>query len=551
MHQAWGVQLVQDSILERLDSEDLARLASTCAALWGPATDRLWRNIPSLSVFLLCLPEGYKQDTIVSEDVERLDRYSAKVRRVHIESSKAAGIPKSMLRVNKGYGTVNEEAWYRVWDDIARVRPAQSAFLPNLREIHVNNIREGALMPLVGTITGANLTYIRVQNLHYKTHKGVVRRFLWSLTDTSKLRYLFVRDGQNGLVPPKLLEQSSLRQLRLPSRPFARGSADDQPQDLLPRILNSPSLENLTLSLTRDWSSPALQAMKGRKCLASLTQLWLDLTTFTSSGCGYPICAQRDIDGWTCTGERQPYRDARIDPNSSTSCPREPPQVFFDFLDHPRLRLLSIKFDPTLTSNNFMEFIKGVARNCDLQHLEELVLGGRSWFWTVDGWDYFPDPKLQPYGLQQGVRMLLPLPRLHTLRVTAAPGFVGHAHTLDMDLYREIAAGLQTLRTLTVGHENFTRFCGYFGTTHLELVPLQNLAAFCSLLPNLENVEVGTIDAQALGAAWVGDRREWISPRVTRLDIKSFANKEGNMDRLRYYMAIWFPSSNYADYVAI
>ena len=549
MHEAWGVQLVQDSIFERLDTEDLARLGATCTALWDPATDQLWRNIPCLSVFLLCLPEGYRQNTILSEHVERLDRYSAKVRKVHIESSKAAGIPKSMLRFNKGYGTVNEEAWYRAWDDIASVRPTTSAFLPNLREIRVNNIREGALVPLVGTITGANLTYIRIQNLHYKTPKEIVRNFLGSLTDTSKLRYLFVRDGQNGLIPPKLLEQSPLRQLRLPSRPFARERAGHQPQDLIPQILNSPSLENLTLNLTRDWYSPEIQAMKGRKCLASLTQLWLDLTTFEPSGCGYPICAQRDVDGWTCTGQLGHYRDTSIDPNSATSCPREPPQVFFDFPDRPKLRILHIKFDSAVSSDNFTELIKGVVRNCDLQHLEELVLGGRSWFWSSDGWDYFPAPRIRPHGLQQGVRRLLPLPRLHTLRITAAPDFLGR--TLEMDLYRDIAAGLPILRTLTVGHENFTRFCGWSGTTHYELVPLQNLAALCSLLPNLETVEVGTIDAEALGAAWVGDHREWISPSVTRLDVKRFANKKGNMDRIRHYMAMWFPSSNFADYATI
>ncbi len=82
----------------------------------------------------------------------------------------------------------------------------------------------------------------------------------------------------------------------------------------------------------------------------------------------------------------------------------------------------------------------------------------------------------------------------------------------------------------------------------MSWILLHNLAAFCSLLPSLENVEVGPVNVAALGDHPRRGESEWVSPSVTRLDIKGIRrHSRESMDKVREHLAGWFPNSNFAD----
>jgi hypothetical protein len=523
-------------------------LAATCRALAEPITARLWETIGCLSALLKALPKDYLQRQILAEDVEALDRCSARVLRVrigplqsHWYNNKPEGIPDRFLKLKEGEkrGAQDDQLWYDVWNQIARVRPKTSRFLPNLQEIRVHDIREAALLPLVGTIDGANLAYIRIRNLQHRTPESIVRKLLEMLPDTPKLEYLFVRDGQTGLVPPEMIKRSPLKQLRLPPRTFSKKHEllQFQTHALMPEVLTSSGLWNLTLDLTRDWYTPEIEALVGKKYLPCLTNLWLDLTTFMSEPCKHTICRQSDIHGWTCLKAE----DYRVKADVDTLCQRKPPQVFFEFLDRPELRLLNIKFGPYVYGKDYLAVVRAAEENCRLQNLEELVLGGGGWHGTCTECDVYPDPQIPPQHLRESLTMLLPLAKLRSLRMSAAPNLIGD--DMDLNVYAEIGAGLPLLEELILGHSSFNSSCQFSGNTFHELIPLQNLAVLCSFLPSLRKVEVGTVDIDVLDYEWES-RHDLVSPNVTTLTIWRFSRTTTNLERAQKCIATWFPNSS-------
>ena len=88
--------------------------------------------------------------------------------------------------------------------------------------------------------------------------------------------------------------------------------------------------------------------------------------------------------------------------------------------------------------------------------------------------------------------MLLPMPHLKLLRFSVAPNFLD---LLDLDLYKSIADGLPALGKLWLSHVDFVLTSSYGVQTSYERTPLHHLAAFCSMLPSLIDVEFGTVDA--------------------------------------------------------
>lgn len=110
--------------------------------------------------------------------------------------------------------------------------------------------------------------------------------------------------------------------------------------------------------------------------------------------------------------------------------------------------------------------------------------------------------------------MLLPMHQLKTLRLSVAPNFLD---VLDLQLYESITNGLPALEKLWLGHARFTTS----GTTYYERVPLHHLAAFCSMLPNLD-VSIGTVDGLTLEES---PRAEWASLGVKSLVISRWAGR--------------------------
>jgi hypothetical protein len=533
MHDAWYLAEVRELILDHLGRGDLVKLATTCRALSRLVTDRIWQTIPCSSVFLGCLPEDYMSTPIRVEDIERMDRYSAKVRSIHIGSEwdSLSGVPPHILKhrdmVTGDYKDKSD--WEDLWDDIARTRAKTSYFLPNLREIRVHNLREAALVPLIGTVKGSNLSYIRIRNVDYSMTNGAVYRFLDSLCDTANLEYLFVRDGQAGLLSSKVIDQSPLRTLRIPPEHTSQGLFREHA--LMPQILRVSTLTSLTLDLTREWYTPEIQALSEYKYLSKLQKLWLDLSTFIPGSCDHAVCTSRDENGWTCKTDTTSI-------SLTTSCERRPPQQFLELLDTPKLRLLKIKFPIRVRGDNFLDVMRAVRRNCHLQELEELYLGG-------SGTRQYDRVLTPPHQLQEGLIMLLPLSNLQTLRISAAPNFLGQ--DIDLSLYANITAGLPQLRHLDLGHENFNHR-SYYGTRPIhELIPLPNVAAFCSFLPRLESIRIRTVTSEGLDQYLATAHPEWVSPSVATIRIGDMARR--NLARwipVRDYILVWFPNSDVA-----
>ena len=105
------------------------------------------------------------------------------------------------------------------------------------------------------------------------------------------------------------------------------------------------------------------------------------------------------------------------------------------------------------------------------------------------------------------------MPHLKALRLSVAPNFLD---VLDFDLYKSITEGLPALETLRLGHAEFVLCSRYGVTTYYERVPLHHLAAFCSMLPNLVDVELGTVDGLKLEET---PRTEWACANVKTLTI--------------------------------
>ncbi|KAI1338772.1 hypothetical protein F5Y15DRAFT_416543 [Xylariaceae sp. FL0016] len=229
-------------------------------------------TIHGLSALLGALPEDVTKRDIIANDVERLDRYSRRVQRLRIVATETGNsprfvrTPKQYFKKVKAYETPNDTPWFDLWERISNARPETSDLLPNLREIRADRADEAALFTLIG-ISGTNLEYVRIVTLHYKAPESITKRFLDSMQDVPRFKYLFIRDGQIGIVPPILVTKSSLEQLHLPP------STDSRPSHGLgPKTLHNNSILNLSLNFTTAWYTPEVEASNG-KYLPSLRTL--------------------------------------------------------------------------------------------------------------------------------------------------------------------------------------------------------------------------------------------------------------------------------------
>ena len=142
------------------------------------------------------------------------------------------------------------------------------------------------------------------------------------------------------------------------------------------------------------------------------------------------------------------------------------------------------------------------------------------------------------------MNMLLPMPNLKILRLSVAPNFLD---VLDLQLYKSITDGLPSLEKLWLGHSEFLATSEFEGITYYERVPLHHLAAFCSTLPNLVEVSMGTVDGLTLEES---PRTEWACLSVESLTIRHWAGRDiaGGVSRdlLHLGLATYFPNSDLA-----
>jgi hypothetical protein len=147
----------------------------------------------------------------------------------------------------------------------------------------------------------------------------------------------------------------------------------------------------------------------------------------------------------------------------------------------------------TTTGAMYVEVVRAVKNNCRLLKLKNLSLDGGGYIPHCWEYDAHPDPEIMPLDLTDSMKILSPLPHLQKLKLSAAPNFLGIGAP-DLPLYELIAKGLPSLEVLWLGSRTFTTFGQFTGPRSTESVPLRNLTTFCSLLPNLVEVKVGTID---------------------------------------------------------
>lgn len=143
--------------------------------------------------------------------------------------------------------------------------------------------------------------------------------------------------------------------------------------------------------------------------------------------------------------------------------------------------------------------------------------------------------------------MLLRLPRLKVLRLSVAPNFLD---ILDLGLYRRIAEGLPSLEKLYLGNAQFHTSTYFMGRKYYERTPMHHLAVFCNMLPKLEEVGVGCIDALLLKEV---PEVEWACPHVKTLRVTIWAtqNQAGRTvsvtrDQLHVNLIAYFPNSDLA-----
>lgn len=538
MHHAWYIDDVRYLIFEYLDRRDLGRLAQTCKSLSDIATDELWKHNTSMASFLSCLPPDYRSRPLRAEDIQRLDYYGSKVEKITMETKDVTFvirlprqfISQKMKREQKG----PMKSWKELWAEIAELRPA-SKFLPNLRSIRFSNISEELLFPLIG-ISGSNLTSIYIRYIHHDAQpKNLVHKFLDELQDYSKLEYLFVRDGEPDIIPLKIYQQAPLKHLRLDPRIHAGRHQDYQFKQypLRAEILRKSTLENLTLPLTPEWYGDGIKTLD-KKYLPALRTLWLNLTTFKPQDCRSG-CTNKNAHSWldTCS-------------NTGHDCAKRSPALFLKGLDNPELDLLNIKFPAEGTRRMFMDVVTAAKDSCRLKNLSELALAGGGWFNNCGECGKREAPKIEPADLRKTMTMFLPLPQLKTLRLSVAPNFLD---VLDLDMYKSMTDGMPALEKLLLGHWEF-RACSYFeGETFYERVPLHHLAAFCNMLPNLVEVNVGTLDGMTLEEQ---PRLEWQCPGVKSLSVHTWAHgpypARVSRDLLHLGVRSYFPNSDLAQH---
>ena len=539
MHPAWEIDDIRHLLFEHLEPASLARLAQTCKIFFNIATDELWKTITSVSAFLSCFPLDYRRRPLHVDDLQRLHFYSAKIRNVILESE---GIHRTIrlppqFNASSKMGKVGSDlkTWEQLWSEIATIRPA-SSFLVNLKCVRVSCIAEELLIPLVG-ITGSNITQIYIKYITNPQKNSTVLRMLDQLQDTSKLEYLFVRDSEPDPVVLKVIQASPLKHLRLDPRVHGGKHAGFHFKMIPLRleILEKSTLEKLTIGLTRDWCTPQIAASTS-KYLPALQTLWLNLTTFVAEDCQNSCI--NTATPWTCCGALPNSNQLA---GSQTDCGRRPPTLFFEKLDNPKLSLLNLKFHFNATGSMFLDIISSLKKSCRLRHLTELALAGGGWFNNCGECGARPPPRIKPSELRSAMTMLLPLPQLRVLRISVAPNFLS---ILDLDLYRTITGGIQSLEVLSLGHREFVASSEFDGVVYYERVSLHHLAAFCSMLPNLRKVDVGTVDMTALEGT---PQTTWACHSVKDLVIYNVigvgrGDETACQSSLRSMVNIFFPS---------
>jgi hypothetical protein len=193
----------------------------------------------------------------------------------------------------------------------------------------------------------------------------------------------------------------------------------------------------------------------------------------------------------------------------------------------------------------FLGVVFSVNRSCRLRNLTELALAGGGWFSNCDECGKRPGPNIKPTELRKALNVLLPMPQLKILRLSVAPNFLD---ILDLQLYKSITNGLPALEKLWLGHAEFAADSQLEFTTYYETVSLHHLAAFCSMLPNLVEVSIGTVDGWTLGER---TRAEWECPGVKSLMIQHWAERGragvGSRDLFYLCLETYFPNSDLAN----
>lgn len=509
MHRAWKIYELRQSILEHLAQQDLSRLARTNRQFFGAVIDQLWSKVSTMSAFMCCLPKDYKTRKLQREDLARLDFYARKVHSIVLEpqSGQPVYLPGKRSGPGSKHYTELQESWYNLWAEIAALRPTTD-FLPNLRGLRVNEIVEDTLLPLIG-ISGSQLRYVRIMRIQHRTGRSSVRRFFEQIKDTSNLEYLCVRDGEHD-VPEAVIRNSPLKQVRFDLR--GESSMSDCP--LRTDFLEKASLESLTVSLNRGSYGPhgPQHYTGGNSYLPTLKALWLNLIPLSDP----------DSQIWTV-------------------------RRFFAGLANPKLKLLNIRFRYETTDRAYLETLKIASAQVVLQDLTELVLTSGGFRYHCWECGQLPPPAISPYGLRQGLVSLLPLTRLKVLRLAVAPNFLS---LLDLELYKSITDGLPEVEKICFGSASFVQTNpGYGGLVFYERVTLANLAAFCSMLPRVVDVEVGCADGLTLEEC---PNLEWMCPRVRSLKIGFWADRPRgppeklSWNRLALSLQTYFPASDMA-----
>ena len=533
MHPSLHLDEIQRLVFKSLEPRDLARLAQTCKAFLHIATDELWKTINSFSPFLSCLPQDfqYRYRKLQVEDLHRYVFYLPKIRNLFLESRAVMLLPPPFRSKPRSKANKHnlEKTWEELWEEIAKLRPI-SELLSNLRRLRISNVEERLLIPLIG-ISGSNLTQIHIKLVKNRQTQSVVLKVLDGIKHTPKLESLFVRDKEAHLLD--LIRQSPLTNLRLDLR--IRCYETQYNQSPLPHeIFQKSALQNLTLSLTREWYTPEIKALNS-KYLPALKNLWLNLTEFEPRQC-VESCVNTAANSWTCRVDKFPYSSSL---HRATNCGRRSPTVFFKGLDNPELSLLNIKFPTAVTGRKFLDVMSAASDSCRLGKLTELALAGGGWFPHCWECVHRSSPQIPPADLRTGLNMLLPLHQLRILRLNVAPNFLD---ILDLKLYRSITAGLPALEELSLRHAEFYAYRGYGQEIIYERVFLHHLAAFCSMLPNIKNVTTGAIDCLTLEEH---PRKEWACVGVKSLRIAQYTNifQPENLRLLLLSFKLYFPNS--------
>jgi hypothetical protein len=105
--------------------------------------------------------------------------------------------------------------------------------------------------------------------------------------------------------------------------------------------------------------------------------------------------------------------------------------LFLEKLEKPSLQILHIKFSFEATGPMYLDMLSCAQENLRLDNLTELGLTSGGWFPHCDECATRPDTEISPVELRKGLSLLLPLPHLKTLHLSAAPNFLD---ILDLDL---------------------------------------------------------------------------------------------------------------------